>query len=190
MLSGTAMVPCEHDAVLELLGQCDLIIVNPKFSPAIYGMLHPAPMDALASTLSTIRQRNSNVGILVILPYFLQESTLEAMPYLHMLEYRVRTSRLCGNEQSRIFTNLPLACIPSPQEAGYLLCFDCNDWMFNTKTHCKLCNTCHSEGFRPWGLACRVGCWVRDVMFGVFRLIRVTRNCELTCAGESATTLQ
>jgi len=155
MLAGTAMLPCDHEVVLRHLDQCNIIIVDPQFCPTFYGTLHPAPMQLLATTLYNIMLRNSEVGILLILPQFLQAVALQAMPYLQMLEYRVRTSLMGGNESFRIFTNFSLLRIPSPQEAGYLLCLECNDWMAFDKTHCKLCNKCHSQGFRPWRLACR-----------------------------------
>jgi hypothetical protein len=143
MLSGTAMVPCERDCIQALLDTCDVIIVDPPFS---------APVEALAVTLSHIRRHNTNVKILLLFPYFQEKCVLQAMPDLHMLDYRVQYSHKNYSNDStpvRIFTNIPLPRIPSPQEAGYLLCLDCNDWMFHTNTHCKLCNKCTSVGGTP-----------------------------------------
>jgi len=140
MLSGTALLPSEHEAIQSLLERCDVVIVDPPFS---------APIEALAVTLSHIRRRNSNVKLLLLFPYFQEKAVLQAMPDLHMLGYRVQYSHKNYSNEStpvRIFTNIPLQRIPSPQEAGYTLCLHCNDWMFHTNTHCKLCNKCTSIG--------------------------------------------
>ncbi len=140
MLTGLAILACEQDDVQELLQRCDLIIVDPPFS---------APLEALATTLSHIQRTSTHVKIMLLFPYFEQQRVAEAMPYLHMLDYRVRYhhKNYAGEDTPvRIFTNIPLPRVPSPQEAGYLLCLHCNDWMFHKNVHCEYCNRCTSVG--------------------------------------------
>ncbi len=134
------MIPDEHDAVQALLQRCDLIIVDPPFS---------APLQALAETLSHIQRSNAAVNVMLLFPYYEQKNVAQAMPHLHMLDYRVRYAHKNYNREDtpvRIFTSIPLPKVPSPQEAGYKLCLDCNDWMFHTNTHCKYCSRCTSVG--------------------------------------------
>jgi hypothetical protein len=143
MLTGMAMLPGQQAAVRAALQRCDLIIVDPPFS---------APLQALAETLLHIQRSNAAVKILLLLPYYEQQHVTRAMPHLHMLDYRVMYSHKNFNGAStpvRIFTNIPLTKVPSPQEAGYKLCLDCNDWMYQTNSHCKHCNRCTSVGGVP-----------------------------------------
>jgi hypothetical protein len=140
MLTGMAMLPGERDAVQTVLKRCDLIIIDPPFS---------APLQALAATLLHIQQSNAAVKLMLLFPYFEQKNVAQAMPHLHMLDYRVKYAHKNYNGEGtpvRIFTNIPLPRVPSPQEAGYTLCLDCNDWMFHTNKHCKYCNRCTSVG--------------------------------------------
>ena len=146
------MLPSDQDGVQELLQRCDLIIVDPPFSaplevPApLHALKKCDTLQALAATLSRISAR---VKIMLLFPYFEQQRVIEAMPYLHMLDYRVRYNHknYAGQDSPvRIFTNIPLPRVPSPQEAGYLLCLHCNDWMFHTNSHCQHCNSCTSVG--------------------------------------------
>ena len=135
------MLPCQDAAIQKLLQRCDLIIVDPPFS---------APLQALAVTLSRIQRLNTKVKLMLLFPYFEQKSVAQALPLLHMLDYRVK---YCNHKNYkgedtpvRIFTDIPLPRVPSPQEAGYVLCLVCNDWMFHTNSHCKHCNRCTSVG--------------------------------------------
>jgi hypothetical protein len=70
----------------------------------------------------------------------------------------------------RLFTNINISKIPSPQEAGYfyllhiiyycyiyltlyfryMLCLICNEWMNWPSAHCYECGKCHMQGFRRW----------------------------------------
>lgn len=141
MITGMGMLPCQDAAIQKLLQRCDLIIVDPPFS---------APLQALAVTLSRIQRLNTKVKLMLLFPYFEQKSVAQALPLLHMLDYRVK---YCNHKNYkgedtpvRIFTDIPLPRVPSPQEAGYVLCLVCNDWMFHTNSHCKHCNRCTSVG--------------------------------------------
>jgi hypothetical protein len=141
MLTGMSLLPGQDDTIQQLLKRCDLIIVDPPFS---------APLQALAATLCHVQLLNPSVRLMLLFPYFEQKNVAQAMPLLHMLDYRVKycNHKNYKGEDSpvRIFTNIPLPRVPSPQEAGYLLCLHCNDWMFHTNTHCKHCNRCTSVG--------------------------------------------
>ena len=141
MMTGMTVLPDHDDAVQQLLQRCDLIIIDPPFS---------APLPALAATLSHTQRRNPKVKLMLLFPYYEQKNVEQTMPFLHMLDYRVK---YCDHKNYkgedtpvRIFTNIPLPRVPSPQEAGYKLCLYCNDWMFHTNVHCKDCNKCTSVG--------------------------------------------
>ena len=96
------------------------------------------------------------------------------------LEYRVARGGTTGVCQvhckknllfsDRLFTNINISKIPSPQEAGYfyllyiiyycyiyltlhfryMLCLICNEWMNWPSAHCYKCGKCHMQGFRRW----------------------------------------
>ena len=121
-----------------------IIVAAPIFLREFYSShppLLPSPTESLVWTLSAVRCENPQVWLLMMFPFLHARTVLNHFPDLQMMQYR-------SDEKFRIFTNLP--SIPSPQEAGYLLCLDCNDWMFWTSKHCKLCGACHLDGFRPW----------------------------------------
>ena len=124
------------------LERADFIIVAAPFHiRKFYCNQQESRMGALVATLAAVRLKNSDVQFLMLFPFLNAKTVLNSMPYLHMLNYR-------SDDKFRVFTSIPHCT--GPPDAGYRLCLYCDDWLFHTSRHCKLCNTCHLSGFRPW----------------------------------------
>ena len=103
----------------------------------------------LAPVLENILKAYPFCAVLFLAPYYVRQDILSRFSSFNMLAYKVAychpsvyPSR--AETPVRIFTNIPLGRVPSPQEAGYLLCLECNDWMYYTTKHCSQCNRCTS----------------------------------------------
>jgi hypothetical protein len=103
----------------------------------------------LAPVLENILKAYPFCAVLFLAPYYVRQDILSRFSSFNMLAYKVAychpsvyPSR--AETPVRIFTNIPLPRVPSPQEAGYLLCLQCNDWMSYTTKHCSQCNRCTS----------------------------------------------
>ena len=94
---------------------------------------------------------NSKICHVIVLACYYQQHCLSGHnESWRMLDYRVAYT----NEMTypyrvetpvRIFTTIPLPLVPSPQEAGYTMCLDCNMWIFyDTMSHCSECHKCSS----------------------------------------------
>ncbi len=103
----------------------------------------------LAPVLENILKAHPLCAVLLLAPYYLRQGILSRFSSFVMLAYKVaycHTSVYPSRAETpvRIFTTIPLPKVPSPQEAGYLLCLQCNDWISYTTKHCSQCNRCTS----------------------------------------------
>jgi hypothetical protein len=108
----------------------------------------------LAPVLEIILKTCPSCDVLLLAPYYLRQDVLSRFSSFYMLAYKVAYSHPSLGTPSvypsraetpvRIFTNIPLPRVPSPQEAGYFLCLECNDWVSYTTKHCSQCNRCIS----------------------------------------------
>ncbi|XP_071101771.1 rRNA N(6)-adenosine-methyltransferase ZCCHC4-like [Haliotis cracherodii] len=129
------------------------IVTDPPFG----GMV-----EALARTMSRImfdclRQDKDEeevitVPVLWFFPYFLEKRITEAIPALHMLDYKVDydnhslfSAKKKKGSPVRIFTNLQARQIPLPSSEGYRWCEVCEQYSAEENKHCDKCGRCTSK---------------------------------------------
>lgn len=104
------------------------------------------------TSLLRLSYLNSCSVVIVLACYYYQDYIRDHSQQWSMLDYRVAYTHQSVYPQRvetpvRIFTNIALSRVPSPQEAGYIMCLDCNMWIFYaTRFHCFKCNKCTSIG--------------------------------------------
>ncbi|XP_064487342.1 rRNA N6-adenosine-methyltransferase ZCCHC4-like [Ornithodoros turicata] len=121
------------------------VLVDPPFGGRI---------DAIAFTLEKIRataRDPSALNIFLFFPYFNEKQICENMPTLRMLDYKVDYENHADFNETRakgspvrIFTDVPLSCIPLPSES-YRYCEKCTRWVAMCNRHCDICGDCTAK---------------------------------------------
>lgn len=118
--------------------------------------------EPLVHTIKTIsqwyQQQNQFARILSVVwifPYFMDHYIQKEMPEMEMAAYHVNYTNhktyhngQNGRKQGspiRLFTNIPLECIPLPAAEGYSLCKPCRRWVHEAERHCTVCAKCPSR---------------------------------------------
>ncbi|XP_033125599.1 rRNA N6-adenosine-methyltransferase ZCCHC4-like [Anneissia japonica] len=103
------------------------------------------------------QDKETELPILWIFPYFLEPRILQSWPTSTMLDYKVEYEnhdvfKSGPNSKSkkkgspvRIFTNIPANLIPLPAADGYRFCSVCDRFVAKENKHCALCNSCTSK---------------------------------------------
>ncbi|XP_048797971.1 rRNA N6-adenosine-methyltransferase ZCCHC4 isoform X1 [Lagopus muta] len=103
--------------------------------------------------------KNQEMPMFWIFPYFFESRILEFFPSFSMMDYQVDYDNHAlykhgktGRRQSpvRIFTNLSPGVIVLPAEEGYRFCAICQRYVSSGNHHCEICNSCTSKDGRRW----------------------------------------
>ncbi|XP_051866192.1 LOW QUALITY PROTEIN: rRNA N6-adenosine-methyltransferase ZCCHC4 [Pristis pectinata] len=138
-------------------GESVIMVTDPPFGGLVEALAHS--FKKIVNVWKTSRNKDDELPIFWIFPYFLEPRILQCFPNFSMLDYQVDYDNHAlykhgnsGRKQSpvRIFTNLPPKAIVLPAEEGYRYCSFCQRYISSANRHCEICQACTSKDGKEW----------------------------------------
>ncbi|XP_037538011.1 rRNA N6-adenosine-methyltransferase ZCCHC4 [Nematolebias whitei] len=141
-------------------GEKVVMVADPPFGGLVKPLANSfSLMSRTWRDLQNSGDRNIQMAMIWIFPYFFESRILECLPSFTMLDYQVDYDNhplykqgKTGRRQSpvRLFTNISPKRIILPKEEGYRFCSICERYVWSLNKHCAKCNICPSKDGREW----------------------------------------
>ncbi|XP_069781131.1 rRNA N6-adenosine-methyltransferase ZCCHC4 isoform X2 [Narcine bancroftii] len=138
-------------------GESVIMVTDPPFGGLVEALAHS--FKKIVAMWKTSQNKDEELPIFWIFPYFFEARILQCFPTFSMLDYQVDYDNHTlykhgnsGRKQSpvRIFTNLSPKSIILPAEEGYRYCSLCQRYISSANRHCEICQACTSKDGREW----------------------------------------